>query len=179
MNSDDSLKVAGRGVLRLVCRYRVQTAFLFGASCALLREAAARVGLEWGGAVIVCVVFPAVLIVLNSPFVSFRMALALTLAGSVGLTLTSPLTWRLYYGYWSPVPVEWLPLGFLALWLVLSALSLTVVGVRRRTWPVIEEGCCQKCGYSLYGLTSKRCPECGTAIAIVSRHPGDRTSRRS
>jgi hypothetical protein len=29
----------------------------------------------------------------------------------------------------------------------------------------IEEPSCATCGYLLYGLTSERCPECGTAIA--------------
>lgn len=33
----------------------------------------------------------------------------------------------------------------------------------------IEEETCATCGYSLYGLTSDRCPECGTPI-VAQRH---------
>lgn len=30
--------------------------------------------------------------------------------------------------------------------------------------PVDSHPCCSQCGYRLYGLTSNRCPECGTAF---------------
>lgn len=37
-----------------------------------------------------------------------------------------------------------------------------VVWCRRKLWPVRTPGFCAKCGYCLRGLTSFRCPECGT-----------------
>ena len=31
------------------------------------------------------------------------------------------------------------------------------------------EPCCEKCGYSLRGLTGPRCPECGTPVEDISQ----------
>ena len=35
---------------------------------------------------------------------------------------------------------------------------------RLQIFITLDEGACRRCGYPLRGLTSERCPECGTAI---------------
>lgn len=51
---------------------------------------------------------------------------------------------------------------------VVSGIALTLaVWCRRRWWPVRTEGFCVTCGYCLRGLTSSRCPECGTGFESV------------
>ncbi len=82
--------------------------------------------------------------------------------GCLGLFVASPFSWRLLFGYWSPFPLSWLPIGLAALWLIFVPMMLAIVAVRRKYWPVYGLGRCQHCGYMLFGLTSKRCPECGT-----------------
>lgn len=52
------------------------------------------------------------------------------------------------------------------LWLVLAAAMLLIAwlvwhGNRGET-----QGLCTECGYNLTGLTTERCPECGTRVAI-------------
>ncbi len=37
------------------------------------------------------------------------------------------------------------------------------IWVRRRYWPIYEDGCCFNCGYDLTGNVSGTCPECGHA----------------
>jgi len=49
-----------------------------------------------------------------------------------------------------------------AFWVGYSAIGSLLVWVRRRYWPIFPPGHCKKCGYCLFGLTTRRCPECGT-----------------
>jgi hypothetical protein len=42
---------------------------------------------------------------------------------------------------------------------------LVAVFLRRRYWPAYPRGHCRHCGYSLRGLESRRCPECGTPFS--------------
>ncbi|MFN7021299.1 MAG: hypothetical protein ACK4WH_08250 [Phycisphaerales bacterium] len=58
-------------------------------------------------------------------------------------TLTTLLANAAFWG-WGP-------------WLVWASVRQARVLIRRRA------GCCLRCGYSLRGLTTRRCPECGTA----------------
>ena len=46
--------------------------------------------------------------------------------------------------------------------LVFTAITHGVVFLSRRGKG--NEDCCEKCGYSLYGLRTPRCPECGTSF---------------
>ncbi len=66
-------------------------------------------------------------------------------------------TWRPYIGKWTSGPVVcryWV----IPLWLLLLPLGSALFWLhRRRPNPLI----CLKCGYSLRGITSMRCPECG------------------
>ena len=41
------------------------------------------------------------------------------------------------------------------------AVASLATWIRLRMSPVFPEGCCQKCGYCLFGLPRARCPECG------------------
>jgi hypothetical protein len=56
---------------------------------------------------------------------------------------------------------------FIPLWPGVLGLGVATFLVWRRTRARItgNEHCCQLCGYNLRGLTSKRCPECGTAFS--------------
>lgn len=54
--------------------------------------------------------------------------------------------------------------GFVAGMLRFGLPLTFVVWCRRKWWPVRTPGFCVKCGYCLRGLTSLRCPECGTEL---------------
>ena len=58
----------------------------------------------------------------------------------------------------------WLPLIVFSAWPILSLALLL-----RRRWRTHRRrklGLCVKCGYNLTGLTSPRCPECGTGFDL-------------
>jgi hypothetical protein len=163
-------------------RSPVVTAFLFGAGCAFVREIMNAFGPEPLAPIWMCSVFPLGLVGMGYPFVSWKRAVIIPVCGTLGLTLSSPLLWRLFRGYWTPVPWTWLPLGLLTVALPLAALSLIIVVVRRRYWPVYPAGHCQVCGYCLYGLTGDRCPECGSLFRTADGLPDvgkDTPSERS
>jgi hypothetical protein len=72
--------------------------------------------------------------------------------------------------------------GFAALVLLaVGALTLLIgiVLVRRGWWPrrVGTDPHCRRCGYLLVGITSERCPECGTTISPRSTIHGERHRR--
>lgn len=60
------------------------------------------------------------------------------------------------------IPIIFLSVG--GQWVVPWSLIMAIRSLRSRYWKKRIEGACNKCGYSLTGLTSSRCPECGAAI---------------
>ncbi len=58
-------------------------------------------------------------------------------------------------------------LGVLTTFLLIAP----VVWLRRRYWPVYQPGHCRKCGYSLFGLSSNRCPECAEPFTAEDQTP--------
>jgi hypothetical protein len=71
-----------------------------------------------------------------------------------------------------------LKLGAYVVWWVALGASIGLLHckVRQRTLPLRRKrlGECVVCGYSLHGLTERRCPECGTAF---DKPPLERRSR--
>jgi hypothetical protein len=74
------------------------------------------------------------------------------------------------------VPTWFLVLAF-GTW---PAFVLLRHGLRRERWEQRrKQGLCGHCGYNLTGLTSARCPECGTEVEAVSaraKHEGEQAS---
>jgi len=66
-----------------------------------------------------------------------------------------------------PLGVLWLPLGAnLLTWWAGCSVALFSANATRRSalgWFRVRRGRCRKCGYSLRGLDTPRCPECGDA----------------
>lgn len=73
-----------------------------------------------------------------------------------------------YSNHWDPCSCE--PFGVLGEWVLLTAGYTLLFGVvthalaRRFVRPSLLQLTCDKCGYSLRGLTEARCPECGTSF---------------
>ena len=146
---------------------RVITSLLAGASCGFVREFLWFADKQRSGAVIVPIAFLLSLTILVRPLVSMRLAIFVSLGGSLGLTIASPLATRAFAGYWGDVPFAWLPFGLLGVWVLSAAICCAAVAARRRMWPVYAPGCCQKCGYDLRSITGRRCPECGAPVVNV------------
>jgi len=103
------------------------------------------------------------------PFSSYPRVWLLSLFAVAGATLAIVLDWR------GECPVQLnvvtchlLTIPFAAgasivCVLIRFCVPLTlIVWCRRKWWPVRTPGFCVKCGYCLRGLSSRRCPECGT-----------------
>lgn len=60
------------------------------------------------------------------------------------------------------------PLGtisaLLLVWGTACGILCGLMYVRNSLWPIYPAGHCTACGYNLFGLTSGRCPECGTPV---------------
>ncbi len=63
--------------------------------------------------------------------------------------------------------------------IVLVLIGVGVVLIRAGFWPkrIGEEAFCRRCGYSLRGLSSNRCPECGTLLSPANVLRGIRRRR--
>jgi hypothetical protein len=62
------------------------------------------------------------------------------------------------------------------LWLPILTLLLALTWLHHRWRPIFAPGQCRRCGYDLHGLTSRRCPECGTANSIEAADTAKATS---
>ncbi len=99
------------------------------------------------------------------PLCSYRVVWKLGFVASVGFALVGCTNVLLHKQLFVRF-VPWLLLvgagGMLVgVWGLTGSVLCAVVFLRNRYWPVYPPGCCKKCGYCLYGLTSRRCPECG------------------
>jgi hypothetical protein len=61
----------------------------------------------------------------------------------------------------------------IGVWGLSGSVLCSVVFLHNRYWPVYPPGHCKKCGYCLYGLTSQRCPECGTPFTDSHVDPAE------
>ena len=100
------------------------------------------------------------------PLNSYRRTLALSAANAVSVGVGFALIeWYRYpIGFAQNIGAILGSLvgGFVAGMLRFGVPLTLAVWCRRKWWPVRTPGFCAKCGYCLRGLTSPRCPECGT-----------------
>lgn len=102
------------------------------------------------------------------PLGHYRTVWRVSVAGSAGISIAATIyNIRKYQvGFiengWAIVLATFV-IGFVSVLQFGLPLS-AVVWCRRKWWPVRTPGYCTTCGYCLRGLTSPRCPECGTAF---------------
>lgn len=106
----------------------------------------------------------AVTIVGSWPLTSYRIAVQMGFSGAIGLVCTGIAisTFR----SWPSYPWWFILVGLLTTWVAICGLvvglACLATAFRRWYWPIYPEGHCQKCGYNLFGLEDRRCPECAT-----------------
>ncbi|MCO6435757.1 MAG: hypothetical protein J5J06_01565 [Phycisphaerae bacterium] len=162
------MQLAGKSdqVTRRILRQRLLFMVAAGALVTCIRAALNETPLGahvWAvtSAQLVCLV--AVTIVGSWPLTSYRIAGQMGLAGVIGFTGTGiAISW---FRDWPSYPIGFIVIGLLTTWLALCTVVVGLVCLatllRRWYWPVYPEGHCQKCGYNLFGLEERRCPECG------------------
>lgn len=102
------------------------------------------------------------------PWTNYALALKLSLVSAIALICIGTVNVFLRdVGDAKLVP--WIvPVGvilvFAGFFGVAFAVLSGLVFMRMRYWPVYGPGHCPRCGYSLIGLPSDRCPECGTPV---------------
>jgi hypothetical protein len=122
----------------------------------------------------ICLTYLAGLVLANWPLTSLhRMWMSALLMAAGYMSIACLNMWQaLRAGLIHRHSVVYLVLavGLLAFWVGGAAIGSVLVCLRRRYWPVYPPGHCKKCGYCLFGLTSRRCPECGTEFASAGSH---------
>lgn len=67
--------------------------------------------------------------------------------------------------HWTPIIYSaTVPLGLIT-FAILFSMAILVISIRR-SWSPRKTGTCRNCDYDLFGIISKRCPECGVPIAF-------------
>ncbi len=103
------------------------------------------------------------------PWTSYTLALKLSSTATIALGCIGTVN-VLVRGAGNVRLVPWyIPVGVLSVCAVFCAATFAVLSglvlLRMRYWPVYRRGCCQACGYDLFGLQDARCPECGTPFS--------------
>ncbi len=99
------------------------------------------------------------------PLTRYRTVVSTVVVFSGCMVLIS-VVWQCFSAFWETTDMRSWCYSMLthfiqdALIFVLPLIAATFV--RKRFWPVHPPGHCQRCGYSLHGLESSKCPECGT-----------------
>lgn len=136
----------------------------FAVACTLVRELFMTADLYVFATFWMCLVFPLGVLATSWPFLSAKHTTVVCLHAFIGLVATGPIASWLFHGNWSDMLWWCLYAGHAAVFsVVLGLLSLLLVVIRHRYWPVYPAGCCRNCGYDLRGLSEQRCPECGTS----------------
>src|SRR3972149_11881418 len=144
---------------------RLVVAFCAGVFAVALREVMGFPGFQVARVMTTTVVFPFVIVWLNRPLISYLRGIAITLVGCSGFVGATLVTWHLHYHTFAPfvgAPPWGVFSALVAICATMSGISCAAVAVRRRYRPIYGEDQCKRCGYLLHGLTSGRCPECGT-----------------
>jgi len=162
----------GRSQERSACRDRLRRwirSMVAGVACPLLQLAVQpdlRQPIGWIELSAILGCYLAALGFISWPLSSYRLVGCVCLMAAIGYTIVGGInTVSACRG--GVFERAWLPYITIPLTLVLvwgsswSALSAAVF-TRNRWWPVFPPGHCNKCGYNLFGLASRRCPECGT-----------------
>ena len=109
------------------------------------------------------------------PYEQYGSVLKLALGGSCGMglhALKALLTFnRVNWGRYWLVPIVLTPILLGVTFLVTGLVLCGTLHMRRRLFPRIPSGHCQRCGYSLFGLPEDRCPECGTRFDRATGKP--------
>lgn len=111
------------------------------------------------------------LAIVSWPLTNYRLAIQVSVYAGAGYAVVGLVNGiRMYME--SAIERAWLVpiIPFAAfLWIVFVSMGfLTLVTyIRLLKWPVYGPGQCSKCGYCLFGLPSKKCPECGKPFCEV------------
>jgi hypothetical protein len=162
-----NLRTAIVQLMQLTLRYRYVTVVIFSTGIVPLTMVLYNLvpSIPWVVFVAVILLILLTLAALCWPLLSYKIACIIALLATLSRGIVDTMARLIMENLYPEDIISFFPYfcgTFVLVFLVTWGLLCGLIFVRRRYWPVYQEGLCAKCGYDLRGLVEPRCPECGT-----------------